>query len=147
MDERKYNLDLLRILSMLFIVSLHYLGVGGAFYNITDGNTELLTYNYGIASLLEALSIVGVNCFVLISGYFLVNSSFKIKKALHIYLTTLFYSVIFFIAYVIGKRFDRRIVDSFTPVDSIAMTKYATRFSQFLLKSCTPYLLIYAPVR
>ena len=37
MDERKYNLDLLRILSMLFIVSLHYLGVGGAFYNITDG--------------------------------------------------------------------------------------------------------------
>ena len=102
MDERKYNLDLLR---MLFIVSLHYLGVGGAFYNITDGNTELLTYNYGIASLLEALSIVGVNCFVLISGYFLVNSSFKIKKALHIYLTTLFYSVIFFIAYVIVNGF------------------------------------------
>lgn len=117
MDERKYNLDLLRILSMLFIVSLHYLGVGGAFYNITDGNTELLTYNYGIASLLEALSIVGVNCFVLISGYFLVNSSFKMKKALHIYLTTLFYSVIFFIAYVIVNGFSLgNMLSSFLPI-------------------------------
>mgnify|MGYP004683106855 CR=1 FL=1 len=90
---------------MLFIVSLHYLGVGGAFYNIIDGNIKLLTYNYGMALLFEALSVVGVNCFVLISGYFLINSSFKKKKAVHIYLTTLFYSVVFFIVYIVVNGF------------------------------------------
>ncbi len=117
MKERRYNLDLLRILSMFFIVALHYLGVGGAYYNIYDGNLSLITYNYCIASWLEALAIVGVNCFVLISGYFLINSNFKVKKIGQIYFTTIFYSVIFFIISVVFDGFSfSNLISSVLPV-------------------------------
>ena len=98
--ERKYNLDLLRILSMIFVVCLHYLGVGGGYYNILDGDLSKITVNFVSASLLEALAIVGVNCFVLISGYFLITSSFKPKKILDLWFNTIFYTVILFIIYV-----------------------------------------------
>jgi len=99
--ERKYNLDLLRILSMVFVVCLHYLGVGGAYYNIYDGDLSQITLNFAAASAIEALAIVGVNCFVLISGYFLITSSFKPKKILDLYLNTIFYTLIFFVLNVI----------------------------------------------
>ena len=42
-----------------------------------------------------------VNCFVLISGYFLINSKFKLKKVLNLYLVTIFYSILLFIPHCI----------------------------------------------
>ena len=66
LSSRNISLDILRILSMIFVVSLHYLGNGGGYYNIINGDVSLITLNYTISSLLESLSIVGVNCFVAI---------------------------------------------------------------------------------
>lgn len=140
MKKRKSNLDLLRILSMFFIVSLHYLGVGGSFYNIYDGNTTLIDGNYCLASWLEALSIVGVNCFVLISGYFLINSSFKWKKIGQIYLTTIFYSVILFLIHVIFYGFSLGdAVSSFLPV---LMSTYWFITVYLVLYLLSPYINI-----
>lgn len=73
----------------------------GGYYNIINGDVSLITLNYTISSLLESLSIVGVNCFVLISGYFLVNGKFKLKKVLNLYLVTIFYSILLFIPHCI----------------------------------------------
>lgn len=140
MRERKINLDLLRVLSMLFIVSLHYLGVGGAYYNIYDGNLAGITPNYLLASWLEALSIVGVNCFVLISGYFLINSTFKWKKVKQLYFTTIFYSVAFFIVYTIFYGMSvGAAVSSFLP---ISMSTYWFITVYLILYLISPYINI-----
>ena len=44
------------------------------------------------ARFVHSLSVVGVNVYVLISSYFLVNESFKLSKVIHIVLETWFYS-------------------------------------------------------
>ncbi len=125
---------------MLFIVSLHYLGVGGAYYNIYDGNIAKITPNYLLASWLEALSIVGVNCFVLISGYFLINSTFKWKKVKHLYFTTIFYSAIFFIIYAVfyGASIGAAL-SSFLP---ISMSTYWFITVYLVLYLISPYINI-----
>jgi len=91
-QTRVYGLDYLRILCMIFIVSLHYLGVGGAFYNLDNNININFTFNYFIASLYEAFSVVAVNCFIMISGYLLSSSIFKKEKLLSYILMVLFYS-------------------------------------------------------
>ena len=151
MRERKNNLDLLRIISMLFIVSLHYLGVGGAFYilaslaasitefyNIGSGNVSLLTCNYFIASGLEALSIVGVNCFVLISGYFLINGTFKCKKIWQISLTTIFYSLSLFLIY--SAIYEFTISNMIPSILPISMSTYWFITVYIILYLLSPYI-------
>lgn len=94
-DKRNIGLDLLRIFSMLMIVTLHYLGKGD-FLTYEDNG-----YFYIITNIMEGLSIVAVNCFVLISGYFLINSKFSWKKVLKLWGETLFYSICIYIILVI----------------------------------------------
>ena len=61
------GVELLRILAMMMIVGLHYMNFGGILWSDAICNRRL-------AWLLEAFCIVAVNCYVLISGYFLVSS-------------------------------------------------------------------------
>lgn len=86
---RQTNFDLLRIISMLMVVSLHYLSKGGALTSFVDpfnGNSYL-------AYFLETLSAPAVNLFVLLSGYFLVKTTFKIEKMVSLIGQVLFYTV------------------------------------------------------
>ena len=87
-DQRNMSIELLRIISMLMIVTLHYLLFGNAL-----SKTSIFSPNYIISWTLEAFSVIAVNCYVLISGYFLVTSKFKIKKVLIIWGQVIFYSV------------------------------------------------------
>ncbi|MEN6414755.1 MAG: acyltransferase [Veillonellales bacterium] len=86
--------EALRILAMLMIVSLHYLGHGGVL-QATPYST-----NYLLGWFINAFCKVGVNCYVLISGYFLVKSSdFKIKKACDLWIEVFFYSAGIFLLF------------------------------------------------
>ena len=64
---RNGKIELLRVISMVQILILHYLLLGGVLdkLSIKDG------VKYYIAWLLEAFSYVAVNVFVIISGYYL----------------------------------------------------------------------------
>ena len=86
-EERNIGLDVLRILAMIMIVVLHYLGKGEL---LKEQNTDYL--NHVIYWFCECLCIIAVNCYVLISGYFLVKSDFKIKKFLNLWGQVVFYS-------------------------------------------------------
>lgn len=85
---RDANIELLRILAMLMIVSLHYLYRG-------EGLTQnrIFGINWFFSWTLEAICIVAVNCYVLISGYFLVNSQFRLGKLFRLWAQVLFYSI------------------------------------------------------
>jgi len=85
---RSENIDLLRILSMLAIVTLHILGHGGVLKKL-----EPFSWQYYFCWTLEGVAYIAVNCYVLISGYFQSVSHFKLKKLLVLCWQTLFYAV------------------------------------------------------
>ncbi|MBR2050395.1 MAG: acyltransferase family protein [Rikenellaceae bacterium] len=91
--QRQVNIELLRIVAMFMVVVLHCNA-----FNLK--NTDPLTLNWFAVWLLENLSIVAVNCYLLISGYFLITSEFRWKKLFSIWLQVIFYSIGFYV--VIG---------------------------------------------
>lgn len=88
LGSRTYNLDLLRIVAMLMIVTLHYLGKGQVFSAYPPDSLK-----YDAARIVESICLVSVNCYVLLSGYFLVHSDFKLKKLFALALQVVFYSL------------------------------------------------------
>lgn len=95
MTERKSNLELLRILAMCGIIFIHYTGaeLGGAVINGAFPN-----FSWFFVHFFNSFFVPLVNCFVLISGYFMISSrSFSLKKPLNILMICVFYGVISYI--------------------------------------------------
>lgn len=87
---RMANLELLRCAAMMMVVVLHYLGKG----NLLGGLSEGTLSGAGLAAwILEVFCIVAVNVYMLISGYFLCCSSFKLSRLVSLYLQLWVYSV------------------------------------------------------
>ena len=95
--QRKSNFELLRIFAMVLII-LHHYALHGGLSSIAG---------FGVNKYIGTICLIGgklaVNLFVLISGYFLIESEFKLKKVLKLILQVYCYSVAFFIVYVIFK--------------------------------------------
>lgn len=109
-EKRNIGIDILRILSMLMIVILHYLGKGEFLTNDRNGIIE---------NCIKSLCIVAVNCYVLISGYFLIESHFTWKKVLKLWGETLFYSVFIYILLIITGLHSftiKEAIQSFFPI-------------------------------
>ena len=86
MDEmRKSNFELLRIFSMLFIILYHMILHGKILQNCVNNGVSTI-FNF-----LEYLVIVGVNIFILITGYFQSKSNFKQSKLWQLINSSLFY--------------------------------------------------------
>lgn len=100
---RQSNFELLRIISCFMIIVLHYLNgsMGGALSNVVKSSL-----NYYVAHTVESLCIVGVNCFILISGYFMIKKTeVYIGKVVKLFITLLFYSLVCFgIAVLFGFK-------------------------------------------
>ena len=86
--ERFVNLDALRIVAMMMVVTLHFLDNEGFLRMYPPGSLQ-----YTAIWAIEIICIVAVNCYVLLSGYFLSSSQFKIKRLVPLILQTLFYSL------------------------------------------------------
>ncbi len=88
--QRMANMELLRIVAMLMVIMLHFLGKGGILSELTgtiDGTERT-------AWILESFCAVAVNVYMLISGFFLVESRFKVSRVLGLVLQALFYSIL-----------------------------------------------------
>ena len=94
--KRQANFELLRIVAMMMIIILHYLNKGNL---VTAYTTDSSAVNY-TAHLIQAFCIVSVNCYVLLSGYFLVESAWKPGRVVSLAAQILFYSVLIPIALV-----------------------------------------------
>lgn len=86
--NRQLNMEILRIVAMLMIITLHYLDKGGVLGDFREAKG--VTSN--LAWAIEAVCMVSVNLYVLISGYFLCESEFKVKKLVMIWAQILVYS-------------------------------------------------------
>lgn len=99
---RDSNIELLRILTMIGVIVLHYnnSSIGGALkYVRHDG------VNYFILMILESIFICAVDLFILISGYFLINTQKRsIIKPLKLIVQVIVFKFSFFIfAVLIGE--------------------------------------------
>lgn len=126
--QRQINLEILRILCMLFIVTGHISG------------------RSGVESFSSFATIAphAVNCFVLISGYFLINARFKAERVLRTLVETIFYTfTISIVLYFCDKASIQDVAKSIMP---IAPTKFSYWFvnkylgvlllSPFICRAC-----------
>lgn len=87
MKQRNSNLELLRIISMSGIVIMHYFGMGGVAQQVVFPHIS-----WFLVHSLNSFSIPLVNCFVLITGYFLVTKTvLSLRKPVELLILTAFY--------------------------------------------------------
>lgn len=91
-NTRNYGLDLLRCIAMIMIVILHYLDKGKVLAPLPS--TEPFQAADVVAWFMEALAIVAVNLYMLMSGYLLYRSSFKLSRLIGLVVKVWLYSVI-----------------------------------------------------
>lgn len=86
--KRNTNIEILRIIAILLIVISHY-----SVHNVTN----VKELSFGINKILlqmMTLGNIGSELFMLITGYYLINSSkVKLSKLLKLWLQIIFYSV------------------------------------------------------
>ncbi len=90
MNKRLNNFEALRILAMFMVIVLHYLYKGGILTPVAETFTPV---SYA-AWLAESFSIVAVNVYVLITGYFMCESSMKLKRLVQIICQVLWYTLL-----------------------------------------------------
>ena len=88
---RQSNIELLRIWAM-FCIALHHFCFHGGVCAEVQNAAVLLNANIAAMSLTEAVTYIGVNCFILISGY--CGIRFSARKVVGLYLMCAFYGLI-----------------------------------------------------
>lgn len=89
MKKRQANFELLRILCMYMIVVGHCLFHGRVTAKLGYG-----TVNYFLSYFIQSFSVVHVNCFVMLAGYFAIDREFKSRRILRFWRQVVFYSVV-----------------------------------------------------
>lgn len=97
-SKRNANIELLRIISILMVTTLHALSKGKILSEAYPSWSVYSKIGWGF----EAMSISAVNIFFLISGYFLIKSTFKPARLIELILQTVFYTVL---SLIIGVTF------------------------------------------
>lgn len=86
--SRNLGIDLLRIVLMLMIVFLHFLGTGGI-----SGNATMFSSNYEVSYFIEIACNCAINCFALITGYVCINSKNKLSRFISLWFQVIFYTI------------------------------------------------------
>lgn len=98
-NKRFLSLDILRIISMCMIITLHYI----SYSNINENVIPIS--KIGITNMmLRSVCNVAVNCYVLISGYFCLQTKFKLSKVFKLVIEVFVYSVSIYIIMVLTKQ-------------------------------------------
>ena len=100
LNGRRSNLELFRIITMIIIIMHHYVVNSGLIEQINDvsqiGNKEIFMLIWGWGGK------TGINCFILITGYFMCTSSITVIKYAKLLAERYFYSVIIFFIFILS---------------------------------------------
>lgn len=134
--KRDSNIELLRIICMLLIITHHCVLHGGAV------NMEFCANKWFSVFLLPGGKIC-FDTFLAISMWFLVDQSFKAERFAKIWLETLFYSVLFaYVAYLFGVGFSKKdIISIFFPITG---NVHGFAAAYLILYALIPFLSIVA---
>lgn len=97
MKKRVSKFELIRIIAMYLIV-LHHSMIHGM---LSMQSKQILDYPWqsAVGYILGSGGKVGVYLFVLITGYFMINSTISIKKLFKIWLPIFFWSIVLFVVF------------------------------------------------
>ena len=134
-EKRSSNIELLRIILILMVITLHYLNGadwgGGALSHVVPGS-----FNYYASHFMESACIMAVNTFVLITGYFSCNkTNIALAKPVKLYSMLLLYGSIFS---ALMLYITKPVVD-FQTIKFIANTIF---YRWFVVIYCVLYILI-----
>ena len=131
--KRNSGIELLRILSMLVIIAHHYVVNSGVLGIIDQQNT--ITSSSVFAMLFGCGGKTGINCFVLITGYFMCTSNITMRKFLKLLGEIEFYRVMIYLLFVCSgyQPFDvASLIKTMLPVKDIS-TAFTSAYLVFFL--------------
>ena len=135
MKERKYGLDILRIIIGVMVIIIHIQNQND-FMDILP----VFSIKYELVWLLEIIVYGAVNIFGILSGFFMYNKKISYKRNLDIWLSVLFYSAfITFFFFIINPSSitNKEVLKMVFPVSSMTWW-YFTAY--FCLLFFVPYL-------
>lgn len=96
---RNSSVELFRIISMLIIIAHHYVVNSGLLEVINESNhleendIFLLLFGWG--------GKTGINCFILVTGYYMCTSKITLKKYIKLLSERYFYAIVFFFIFLV----------------------------------------------
>lgn len=97
-EVRSSNLELFRVIVMLLIVAHHYVANSGLMDLIYESPTSI---NAIFLLLFGAWGKTGINCFALITGYFMCKSQITLKKYVKLLLEIYLYRVLIYLCFLL----------------------------------------------
>lgn len=137
MPQRKSNVELMRIFSMFLIILYH-----AAFHSGFPTLPSRLTGNMMVVKILWFFGELGVNLFILTTGYFQVLGRFKWRKLLLLLVQVQFYSwlVEFIGLYVGAEEAKTPLIFIFMPV---SMKRYWFVTAYIIVYLFSPYMKVF----
>ena len=130
---RNSNHELMRIISMFFIVLGHVL-LFGKLLDKTNGSINYIYY------LFEFILIVHVNSYVLVSGYYQSKSSFKISKVWDVIKCNWFYRILFTIIFLAAGLITVSKVDILIDILPVSFSNYWFINCYLMLYCLSPFI-------
>lgn len=120
--ERSSNLELYRVIVMLLIVAHHYVVNSGLTAASGPVHSNLLSLRSQFLLILGAFGKSGINCFVMLTGYFMCTSHISLKKYCKLLFQIQFYRILLYIIFLsVGRESASasRIIAILLPVTSV----------------------------
>lgn len=97
-QSKYFGIEILRIIAMIMIVSLHTLGQGGIL-----ASAVINTPHYHFAWILEIVCFCAVNIYALISGFVLSEKQFRLSRLINLWFTVAFYTTAITLSMIFTK--------------------------------------------
>lgn len=141
-NQRDSNIELFRIITMIAIIAHHYVVNSGLIADTGPIYADPLSWRSIFLFLFGAWGKTGINCFVLITGYFMCKSHITARKFVKLLFEVMFYQIVIqaiFIVLGYTPLSIPTIVKMTFPVTAIAQNFTGTYLVFFL---CIPFLNI-----
>ena len=95
--KRIPNFEIIRVLAMYFIVVWHFIRHGLLQDSVETYCFDLVGFlNFSLMHLIMIITVMAVNLYVLITGYFMIQSKPKWNKIPHLWLQVFIYSILIY---------------------------------------------------
>ena len=132
---RNSNIEIIRIISIIMIVISHY-----CVHGVLNPSTMPLGLNRFLLEIFT-LGNIGTVLFILISGYFMINSKeIKLKKLIRLILQVMFYSIIIYIIIVLTRQEPFSIKDAIKNIFPITFKEYWFASTYIMLYILSPFI-------
>lgn len=138
-EMRSSNLELFRIFTMLLIIAHHYV-VNSGLFSFEFILSTPTSFKSIFLLLFGAWGKIGINCFVLITAYFMCRKNISASKFFKLFFEVLFYNLVINLIFFVSGYADfsfKSFIKIFDPIESVT-NNFTGCYLLFFL--CIPFL-------